>query len=166
VNFGSQHMGSHSPREAPMYVRCREQYAPLRWFLGMSVKANDCLPPINTHIQSTSISTSLCQHTHTHTHTHTLFCCTPSALPHHMLHMPQTDLTTAGANVILSAGQPCRCALASMRTCVFIKLAALTCRRKCVGSAVVTSYCCRDQSNVWKPMSHVGLLHGVFMAPA
>jgi hypothetical protein len=46
--FGSQHLG-HSPREAPYVYGVRSWYAPLPQFstpvLGMSVKANDALPP-------------------------------------------------------------------------------------------------------------------------
>jgi hypothetical protein len=30
-------------------AQCREQYAPLPWFSGMSVKANACSPPITTN---------------------------------------------------------------------------------------------------------------------
>jgi hypothetical protein len=41
------HMGPHSSPAAAVCVQCVDQCAPLPWFLGMSVKANDH-PLLNT----------------------------------------------------------------------------------------------------------------------
>jgi hypothetical protein len=55
-----------SPREVPLECTThmyQEQYVPLPYFFGMSMKADDCPAPITTHTRINNSTALLCQHT-------------------------------------------------------------------------------------------------------